>query len=481
MRKWKLIYVVVFVATCFLPLLLMPFFKNSSHLEKRELSKFPNFIENGKFNVNFSTEFESWFNDRLPLRAYLLSTSNYLKSEILKAPSSNVIVGKDGWLFYETEIDDYLNCNSLTSDQINAVGVTLSLIEEEVNNKGGNFSFVAMPNKSSVYEEYMPEIYKKSNENNLTLINKKLEEMNVSYVDMLKVMRDNKEQGIYHKRDSHWNYRGAIIGYNAIMESLKKEHKTYSDATYKIEKNWRGDLDKLLYPVGGFMDNQYIYNINFSSFRFDRARGSEQVSKKMLENFMSDKEQGDDTFKSINNNVNDKKKLFMARDSFGRAILPYFIDNYKEATFKRTDNPDIVSIGENTDMVYEIVERNLNRVIKTAPFLYAPIRHNISSSEKNFGGEVLESKYFIEGYGIKICGALDESTQMKDSRIYVELKNNSNTIVYEAFPILENKLLNINGSKGYSMYINSKDGLKGEYSVKVIIGDKYYIAKSIYF
>ncbi len=478
MKKVKVLYVILFVLICFLPLILMPFFKNDASIEKRELAEFPAFIKEGKFNVDFSTEFESWFNDRLPLRAYLLSASNYIKSEILKAPSSNVIVGKDGWLFYETESADYMNTNQLTESQINSVGITLSLIEESVKSKGGNFTFVALPNKASVYDEYMPSNYKKSDDNNLTLINKKLDELKVNHVDMLKVMRENKEKGVYHRRDSHWNYQGALIGYNSIMDSLSKEHKTYSDASYTIKTNWRADLDKLLYPVGGFMDDQYYYDIDFSSFKFEGTRGLNQDSKAQLELYMSDKEQGDDNFRSLNSNVKDDKKLFMARDSFGRAILPYFIDNYKDATFRRTDNPDIVSIGNNTDFVYEIVERNLNRVIATAPFLYAPVRNSIQTKSLNYVGEIDTCDYSIEGYGVRIYGAIDDSIIIND-RIYVELSNDKSIVTYEAFPICEKKLLNVDNKNGYSMYIDKNEGLEGNFDVKIIIGNNYYNAGKI--
>lgn len=478
MKKLKFLYVFIFVLICFLPLVLMPFFKNDASIEKRELAEFPSFIKDGGFNVDFSTEFETWFNDRLPLRAYVLSISNFIKSEILKAPSSNVIVGKDGWLFYETEAADYMNSNALTKSQINAVGITLTLIEEAINEKGGHFSFVALPNKASVYDEYMPINYKKSDENNLTLINKKLDELNVTHVDMLKVMRDNKEKGIYHKRDSHWNYQGALIGYNAIMDSLEKDHKTYSDATYKIEKTWRADLDKLLYPVGGFMDDQYVYDIDFSSFKFVGGRGAGQDSKAQLENYMSDKEQGDDNFRSINSNVKDDRKLFMARDSFARAFLPYFIDNYKDATFRRIDNPDIVSVGNDTDFVYEIVERNLHRIIDTAPFLYAPKRENVSNNNLKLAGKIEVNDFSIEGYGIRIYGALDDNIEIKDS-ILVELSNGDFKITYEAFPICENKLLNVENKNGYSLYIDKNDNLAGEYSVAVIIGSNYFDAGKI--
>ena len=477
MKKIKILYILLFVIICFTPLVLMPFIKNNAEIEKRELTEFPSFINEGRFNVNFSEQFESWFNDRLPLRSYLLSTANFLKSEILKAPSSNVIVGKDGWLFYETEKADFINSNAMTDNQVNAVGITLSLIEEAINEKGGKFTFVAMPNKASVYDDKMPNSYKKAETNNLIKINNKLDELGVTHVDMLKVMKENKSKGIYHKRDSHWNYQGALIGYNAIMDSLNKEHKTYADATYKIEKTWRGDLDKLLYPVGGFMDDQYVYNIDYSAFSFETNGRKNQDPKAQLENYMSDKEDGDDNFTSLNKNVKDGRKLFMSRDSFGRAILPFFIDNYARATFKRTDNPDIVTVANDTDMVYEIVERNLNRVIGTAPYVFAPRRNNIN--DVSDGGTTPISKYSVEGYGIRVYGVLDDDIDLSNSRIYIELSKGDEVITYEAFPIVESKLLGTDKKNGYSLFINSKDSLNGTYKVKVICGNKYYTAEEI--
>ena len=51
----------------------------------------------------------------------------------------------------------------------------------------------------------------------------KVNELDVNYVDMKAVMTANKDKGIYHRRDSHWNYQGALIGYNTIMDGLGKE------------------------------------------------------------------------------------------------------------------------------------------------------------------------------------------------------------------------------------------------------------------
>ena len=150
-KTLKLIYVIVFFIIAFLPIILMQFIKNNAQIEKRELAKMPDYIIDGKVNMNFPNEFESWFNDRMPFRSELLSFNNLLKSEFLKTPSSNVIVGNDGYLFYESESKDYMDTNSMNDSEITSIAITISLMQEAINNQNGNFTFVIMPNNPIIY------------------------------------------------------------------------------------------------------------------------------------------------------------------------------------------------------------------------------------------------------------------------------------------------------------------------------------------
>ena len=129
-------------------------------------------------------------------------------------------------------------------------------------------------------------------------------------------------------------------------------------------------------------------------------------------------------------------------------------------------------------MVYEIVERNLNRIIATAPYLFAPKRENIDIEKYNKAGNV-ELCCSDEGYAIRVYGTFDDNIEMEDSRIYVVLRKNSDIITYEAFPICECKLLNTSNKNGFSMFIDPKDGLQGAYDVNIVIGDSYYGSNTI--
>ncbi|MBR6873365.1 MAG: hypothetical protein IKN17_07680 [Ruminococcus sp.] len=464
----KIVYCALFFAVCATPLALMPFVESNAEIEKKALTEMPAFISEGKINTNFSEQFESWFNDRLPLRSQLLSAANLVKSELLTSPSSNVITGSDGYIFFDTDKLDYMNTNAMTDSQIKAMAVTLSLIQENVKAKNGSFTFVPMPNKASVYDDKFPACYKKAEENNLSRLTKQLDELGVNYVDMLSLMNSHKEEGIYHKRDSHWNYLGALYGYDAIMNSLGKAHKTYNGVTYDLVKDWRGDLDKLLYPSGGFMDYQYRLNIDYQPFRFTAPVGVTDTQAQ-LEIFMSDKEENDNRIGTANMGEVDNTRLYMVRDSFGRALLPFFIDNYKNAMFVRTDCPELSMVAEGGDMVYEIVERNLKNLINTAPFMFGPEREGISAEGLSDGGSI-ETVASDEGYAIRVYGALPDDADMGNGRVYVKLSKDGEEHTFEAFPIYEKKFLGENGTNGFSLMIDPSLGLSGTYKTTVICG-----------
>lgn len=471
-KAFKICYVALFFVLLCLPAVLTPFFKNDAGLEKREPAPMPAYVEEGRLNLDFADQFEAFVSDHLPLRAELLTASNLLRGELLHAQTANVIVGRDGWLFYQAEAEDHMNTNALTDRQIRSIAVTLSLIEEEVTGRGGRFTFAAAPNKASVYPEQMPSRFRKATDNNLTRLTEELTRSGVTFTDLRRVLLEKKCFGasidapIYHRRDSHWNYRGALTGCSAILDSLGREHETWTNAPYTVEKSWRGDLDKLLLPAGGVMDEQVVYRIEHDRFRFTYPLGVRDQQAR-LESFMSDREDRDDLFTTQNLDRKDGSSLYMVRDSFARAMLPFLIDSYETATFKRTDCPNVVSVPDGADLIYEIAERNLSRVIARAPFQYAPLREGVSLQDCADGGS-LEGHFEDAGYAYRFYGALPEDLPLGDCRVYLRLGQDGEAITVEAFPIYERELLGGSGANGYSAYLSKDLGLSGTYTVTVL-------------
>ncbi len=470
-RTLKILYVAVFLLALCLPAPMMPFFRNDPGLEKKAMEEFPAYVSDGRLNQQFSDQFESWFSDSFPMRASFLTASNLLKGELLHEETSNVIDGKDGWLFFSSEAADYMDTEPMTEDELCAFAVTLSLLQERTEQNGGHFVFAGVPNKSSVYPEKMPERYRQGKESNLQRIQPVLSRYGVNFTDLLGLMAEHREEGLYHRRDSHWNYRGALLGADAILKSIGRPHEDCLKADFTVRKDWRGDLDKLLLPAGGVMDEQVYYDVRHAKFSFRQPQGIVDTEKQ-LQVFMSDREERDMLFVTQNKEKKDGSTLLMARDSFGRALLPWMIDSYENAVFRRTDLPDLVSLTEGSDVILEIAERNLRRIIARAPFLYAPIRPGITA-EGMPRGRKAESKLDTEGY-LHVYGTLPEGTHLGSGHVFLLLENEETSLCLEAFPIYEAALLGDAPRNGFSAYLSEDLGLSGRYELSVLVNGTAY-------
>lgn len=476
----NIIFSSVFFAACAFPLLMMPICPNKEELEKKPLAKKPQLIENGSVNTEIAEQTDNWFSDHLPFRAQLLTTANYTKSVLLKSSAAGTIAGSDGWIFSDKTLDSYIGANSMSEREISAAAVTLSLLQENMQQYGGKFLFFSAPDKNTVYPEFMPDNFVRTEDSELSSLYERLDEFEVNYLDMAAELNNFKAEGteLYHKRDTHWNYLGAFIGYNAIMNTLQLEHRQYEGAQYTIKYDWRADLDKMLYPCGnGIADKQYYFDMQFDEIVFKRPTNFPD-SKAALADFMGDSQENDSDIiaRRIGDSVG--RDLYMMRDSFGRALLPYMIDNFDESHFIRATSPNMTEAVKSDVFIYEVVERNLDYIISSTPFMYAPRRDDVYvKSELQLDGNTAYCKAL--GYGIEICGSLDPEMISDNDRVYVRLDASDGTRIYEAFPICDETMMKDvgmtdipPGGEGFSMYISPAELPAGEYQLSVICGNK---------
>ncbi len=464
MKIIQRIYIALFVVLCCLPLSLWAFFKNDVPIGKTALTEFPEWLDgNGIPDKNFSDKFDTYFTEHLIFRPQLVSCDNYFKAQLLKSDTANVISGKDGYLFSVDTLDDYTG-KTFSERKCHNIVQTLKLIQEKSEHTGNRFVFTVVPNKNTIYPQYMPDRYKKGRTSNLELLETLCEKYGVHYCNLKRVLQfvDNE---LYLKRDTHWNNLGAVYGVNALLESIGKEHKDYNGQSYTYEKKWRGDLDKLLYPCGGMYDNQYYFSHNYDDLIFLMPMlGNDKNA--VMEELMGDAEKNDAMIKTLNNKADGS--LLMIRDSFGRAMLPYLTENYRRTEITRSQPFALLTLTENTDVIYEIVERNLGNIVKSAPVMSAEecemptVTEIVTDTTNRFYADKTDSY-------IKIYGILNEKYFDTDSQIKICLTSENFSKTFNAFPICEYELMNTgNSDYGYSLMI-SNDIPKGIYSITAFV------------
>ena len=243
--KYKL-YIVIFMVMCILPFAGMAVAKTETTTENRTMAAFPSFMEEGKWNVNYLQDLGAYFEDHYAFRNLLVSVDSQIQAKLFKTSNMDtVIVGKNDWLYYTASLDNYLGQNLMSDQEVYNAAYNLSIVQEYVQSRGAKFLVTVPPNKNSLYGKNMPyyDQPKVSSERNYTNIIKALKSNKVAYTDLYQLF-SNKKETLYLKRDSHWNEKGSLLAYNALLTDLNKERlkdnvlliHSSSNKTYDEEK-----------------------------------------------------------------------------------------------------------------------------------------------------------------------------------------------------------------------------------------------------
>lgn len=357
-QKGKILYLSVCLSLCMLPFAGMAVFSSSTPPENRRQAEFPALKMEGQWNVQFLQELGEYFESHFAFRPLLVSGDALIQSKVFGVSNvENVTVGEDGWLYYTATLDDYLGKNMMSARGVKNAAHNLSLVQQYVEGQGARFAFTIAPNKNSLYGEHMPYYLRQEGErlNNRKRLEPELAEAGISYVNLFSLFGE-QEETLYLKRDSHWNQKGAVMAYHALLEQAGYWHDTYETEKFLRLKETYGDLNRMLYPLGGEPEWDYACQKEHTySYRTDTG----SVEDAWIE--------------TANSQIPpDGGTLLMFRDSFGNSLLPLFADAFAKGCFSKgvpwnigeymeTHQPDVV-VGER-------VERELPEFAQRPPLM----------------------------------------------------------------------------------------------------------------
>lgn len=447
-KRSNIFYVVLCFVISLIPFVCMTFARTDTTLEKRELAKFPSLIEDGKYNFDILEQLGDYFNDHFAFKPQMVAADAKLLDLFGTSSVDSVIRGTDGWLYYTSTVYDYSGYNTMSDRFAYNVAHTLAQTQQFVEANGGKFAYVVAPNKNSLYPEHMPYYLPMvDDENNMDLIRKHLNAMNVNFVDLFPVF-DAEEEELYLHRDSHWNNKGALLAYNTIMDNLGVEHEDYSSAPYTQAETEYGDLGNMLYGVAAEPEMNYYYDIEEL---YTLTRPMESVEDPFIQT----------------KNESGEGSLVMYRDSFTNAMLPFFANEYANAVFNR-GQPYAVEMNmqmyKADTVIIEVGERG-NVVLGYQPPVLTGAKTEITgpvtpAGENNSTLTFATSKNNLMFY--TISGFIDGYTDYTD--VYIGI----NGIYYEAFTVTD---IDAGNDYGYMLYLNKNLITDKELNISVVINE----------
>jgi hypothetical protein len=196
--------------------------------EKREFVRFPGWPQSVDALATFPEQFEEYYSDNFWPRSHLIRWHNWLKLiGFGLSPSEKVIVGKQGWLFYgdRDALDAYRRVNPFTKSELEQWRILLEKRHQWFGDRGIDYLFIIVPNKSTIYPEYMPShIRRDARESRLDALVNYLETYSdFAILDLRGALLSAKQRDrVYHRTDSHWNKPGVFAAYRAIFAELNE-------------------------------------------------------------------------------------------------------------------------------------------------------------------------------------------------------------------------------------------------------------------
>jgi len=295
--------------------------------ENRGPAELPPIQFKKKMIQEFPLKFTQYYNDNFGFRNTFVRVNYLVRKGLLESsPSREVVLGKDGWLFYagEGELADYRGINHYDVKSLEKWARFLELKRQWLAQDGIRYLFVIAPNKSTIYGDYLPKsINKVKQKSGLDELLEYLKEnTQVEIVDLRPALfKAGEIERTFNKTDTHWNNFGAFVAYQEIMKPVSRwfpETKAYPYEKFSLhrKKGLGGDLASL---IGG---TEYILEdeLHLAPLVQRRAKVSEK----------DESPQGPFSMAQTNAKL---PRVIVYRDSFLVSVIPYLSEHFQYSRY----------------------------------------------------------------------------------------------------------------------------------------------------
>lgn len=363
-------FLALFLALCLIPSLGLLVFGPAQPAANEVLPAPPAWTdEEGRPNAAYLNDLSDWLDRRFALRQELVTAEHRLMTAVFRtSPEEDVILGKDGWLFYGETLADYEGLGRMTDREVWCAARSLALMQERCAAQGARFLFTIAPNKNSLYGDRMPDRYPRgTGESSAEALAAALADQGVAYADLFTPLREAGAV-LYRAQDSHWTQEGAGLAADVLRTTLGRDGTPWYGGATRTVREETGDLYAMLYPTGDERDEDVLYDRSFAYVYTSPFRSAEDnLIRTSCETGTG--------------------RLLMFRDSFGNALHPLLAEGYAAACFCRLTPYDLGLIeteGADT-VIVELVERNLRWLLDRPAVLPAPERADVAATPAALG------------------------------------------------------------------------------------------------
>jgi hypothetical protein len=355
--------VAVFVVAICLPMtgMVLNLDRDAPSAENRTLAEWPQLRWDQASLRLLPEQLTRYFEDHFAFRQRLVRWQAAVRLRALRvSPSRAVIRGRDGWLFYADDgaLEDYASAPPLTEAELEHWRSTLQDTSDWLRGQGIAYVFVISPDKHAIYQEYMPGTIRRAAVSRIDQVVSHLRQHStVRVLDLRPALLAAKTgERIYHRTDTHWNDRGAFVGYQHIVDALAEDVpalRTSARSTFEpsVVRSAGLDLAGML-GLTDVLDEDDLVLVR-------RPPGMARIVEPPHPNrrLMH--------ARIVTEAPNDGPRAVVFMDSFGAGLVPFLSEDFSRAVYLWQTNVDPVVVTQERPQVViqEWVGRRLSTLL----------------------------------------------------------------------------------------------------------------------
>jgi hypothetical protein len=171
---------------------------------------------------------EAFLNQEFGFRNTLVRINNQVYYSLLRQAKANgVIIGKEGYLFEESYIEDYYGMNFIGQERVDETVARLVAVDSVFRRLGKTLLVVFAPGKASFYPEFIPDRYGRVNDStNFKMYRKAIAASGIRFIDFnawFNSMKSSSPYLLYPKTGIHWSDYGAVLAIDSVNRYLARE------------------------------------------------------------------------------------------------------------------------------------------------------------------------------------------------------------------------------------------------------------------
>jgi len=361
------IIVVIFLAVLSLPLMgmVLNLDRDAPSGENRTLAAWPQLRWDAASLRALPEQLTRYFEDHFAFRARLVRWQAIVRLDVLGvSPSASVIKGRDGWLFYADDgaMQDYAEAPPFTGVELEVWRHTLQDISDWLRGQGIAYLFVIAPDKHVIYPEYMPHTIRRAAVSRIDqLVSDLRQHSTVRVLDLRpSLLASKSRERLYHRTDTHWNDRGAFVGYQSIVDALSEENPTLHSASHsafepRVVRSSGLDLAGMLGLTEVLSEDDLV------------LVPRRPAAARILEPQYPNRRLTHARIVTEAPNRGPRAVVFM--DSFGPGLVPFLSEDFSRVVYLWQDNmdPQVVQQERPQVVIQELVGRALSKLVPYNP------------------------------------------------------------------------------------------------------------------